>query len=108
MPFAVPAIEVAGDADTLCVGSPDRESHAALTFVSNHMSAQLFVDSFVLAFAEEMEIHFAESGREARGVRSPTVREGLIRNSALANARASDLLCLFVAQCFQCHPLAAI
>src|SRR5438309_10909173 len=106
MLLALPPIKIADDTDTLCVRRPHRKGDAAFAFVSNHMRAQLFVNSFVLAFAEQVEIHFAERGREAGGVRSPTVREGLIRNSALANARASDLLCLFVAQCFPCQPRA--
>src|SRR5438128_1092794 len=64
MLLALPPIEIADDADTLCVRRPHRKGDAALTFVSNHMRAQLFVNSFVLAFAEQVEIHFAERGRK--------------------------------------------
>src|SRR5215467_6599832 len=93
MPCGVPVIKVSDDADPIRSGRPHGKTHAALAFMSATMRAKLLVNSFVFTLTEEVEIDVAERGRKFRdGVGSPTVREGISRDRALAYARASDTL----------------
>src|SRR5206468_3286291 len=61
---AIPFIEVANDGYAFCIRCPDGERDALPAFVRDQMRAELFVDAFVLAFAKEMQVEFAERGRE--------------------------------------------
>ena len=54
--FAVPAVEVSDDTDTTRVWRPDSEGDALFSYVG----AEFFIDLFVAAFAEEMEIDVAK------------------------------------------------
>src|SRR5207302_11305270 len=56
---AIPAVEVADDADLIGTWRPNSKRDPAPAFVSHHMRAQLFIDAIVLALAEEMKIEFA-------------------------------------------------
>ena len=75
---ALPTVEVADDADLIGTRRPHRKRNPAPPLVSHHMRAQLFVDTNVLAFAEEVKIEFAERRCEVRaytsGLSGPVVR----------------------------------
>ena len=58
--FAVPAIEVTDDADAARVWRPDREGDTIRAALPGDVRAELFIDLFVAAFAEEMEIDVAK------------------------------------------------
>jgi hypothetical protein len=64
MPRVVPVIEVADYADAIRCGRPHSERHAAFAFMSPAVRAELFVNPFVLALAEKVEIDIAERGRK--------------------------------------------
>ena len=64
MRCTVPLIEVTNNANAFCIRGPDAKSNSTRAFVSHHLRTQFFVDVFVFAFAEEMQIEFAECGRE--------------------------------------------
>src|SRR5436309_2277924 len=61
---AVPAIEVAHDADAPCAGSPNSEVNTANAFERYHMGAELFVSVVVAALAHEVQIKPAEDDRK--------------------------------------------
>ena len=64
---AVPLVEVTDDANAFCIRGPDGKCDAAFTLMSSKARAELFVNALVFAFAEEVQIEFAEGGRELRG-----------------------------------------
>lgn len=68
MDAAVPAIEVADDADATSAGRPDGEVHAGDTIDGFDVGAELFVGVVVTAFAHEVEVEFSEEKREGVGV----------------------------------------
>src|SRR5215212_6669106 len=59
---SVPTIEVANNTNGRGLRRPDSKSNAARAAQLRHVRAEFFVDLFVFAFAEEMEIEFAEYG----------------------------------------------
>src|SRR5437588_133949 len=86
MLLAVPGVEVSYDTDVIRGGRPNSKRNSALAFMCDRMCAELVVNLPMLAFAEEMEIEIAEGWREAADcVRSPSIREGSIRDRALAS-----------------------
>ena len=62
MPGAIPFIEVADDAYAFGIRSPHGESDSTRAFMGRHMRAELFIDMFVFAFTEQMQVEFAERG----------------------------------------------
>ena len=60
MDAAVPAVEVADDADARGVRRPDREVHAGGAAERHRVRAELVVDAGVLAFAEQIEVVVGE------------------------------------------------
>jgi hypothetical protein len=60
----IPAIEVADDAHSIRRRRPNSESDAPFSVARERVRAELIVDTQMLAFAEEMEIEFAEYGRK--------------------------------------------
>ena len=54
--FGIPAVELADDRDTLRIGRPHREMRAAAAFNLHQMRTELFVQSCVLAFIEQMQV----------------------------------------------------
>jgi hypothetical protein len=58
--FAVPRVEVTDDADAESVWRPDGEGDAFGTADFGDVRAELFVDLFVPAFAEEMQINVTQ------------------------------------------------
>src|SRR5437016_4235294 len=67
MDAAVPAVEVANDADALCAGSPDREVNAPSAFKRYDVSAEFLVSVVMAAFAHEVEIELAQhNGKSIR------------------------------------------
>src|SRR6266404_5484542 len=64
MSGAVPFVEVTDHADALGIRRPDGECDSALAFMSQDMRAELFINMFVSAFTEQMQVEFAERGRE--------------------------------------------
>ena len=61
---AVPAVEVADHADAIRIRRPDRERDAQFALMCEAVSAELFIDAFVPAFAEEMKVDVPQSWRE--------------------------------------------
>ena len=61
---AVPLVEVTHDANAFGIRRPHGKRDPGQAFVRHHMRAELFIDAFVFAFAEEMQVEFAERGRE--------------------------------------------
>ena len=57
---AVPAVEVADDADALRVRRPDREVHAVGVADAHRVRAELVVDAGVVALAEQIEIEVGD------------------------------------------------
>jgi len=68
MDAAVPAIEVADDADAAGAGSPDGEVNAADTFEGNEMSAEFFISVVMAALAHEMQVKLSEDTGKSVGV----------------------------------------
>ena len=68
MDAAVPAVEIADDADAQRVGRPDGEMHAGDSGNFAEMRAELVVILEMSAFAEEVKIVIGENGRESEGV----------------------------------------
>src|SRR5439155_11178024 len=68
MDSAVPAVEVANDADALCAGSPDREVNAPNAFKRYDVSAEFLVSVVMAAFAHEVEVEFAQDHGEGIGI----------------------------------------
>ena len=65
---AVPAVEVADDADALRVGRPDREVHAGDAVDRQAMRAELLPRAVVRPFAEQMQIEVGEDLAELVGI----------------------------------------
>ena len=59
-----PVVEASDHAHVIRSRRPHRERDASLAFMSATMRAKLLIDSFVLAFAEEVEIDVTQSGRK--------------------------------------------
>ena len=68
MDAAVPAVEVANDADALCAGSPDCEVNAPNAFKCYDVSAEFLVSVVMAAFAHEVEIEFAQDHGKGIGI----------------------------------------
>ena len=68
MDAAIPAIEIAHDADALGAGGPNGEVNAADAFQGDHMSAQFFVSVVVAAFAHEIQIKLAKYDGKGIGI----------------------------------------
>src|SRR6185369_13610803 len=68
MPPPVPEIEIADDADALCVRRQYHEGDAIDAVQRHRVRAELVVDSLMGAFAEQMEIEVAQDRRKAVGV----------------------------------------
>ena len=64
---AVPTVKVTDDADTTSLWRPDGERNAFGATHFRDVRAELLVDLFVTAFAEEMEIDFAECNHGLHG-----------------------------------------
>ena len=67
MDATVPGIEIADDADALCVGRPDGELHATNAFNFADVRAERIVELVMRAFADQVQLEFGEHGR--KGVR---------------------------------------
>ena len=65
---AVPAVEVADHADSLCVGRPYREAHARNAEAFHRLRAQHAVALIEPAFAEKKEVVLADGAGEGIGV----------------------------------------
>src|SRR5260370_33502035 len=68
MDAAIPTVEIANNADSLCAGSPNGEVNAANAFEGDHMSAKFFVSVVVAAFAHEIQIKIAGYDGESIGI----------------------------------------
>ena len=65
--FASPTVEVTDDADTASVWRPDGEGDTVRAALFGDVCAELFIDLFVAAFAEEMEVDVAECNHGLHG-----------------------------------------
>ena len=65
---AIPIVEIADDADALCVGRPDGEVDAFHAADVAQMGAELGVALPVRAFAEQVQIVLGEQRREGVGI----------------------------------------
>lgn len=83
MAAPIPPVEVTDDARALGIGRPDYERDTRYTLVFERMRAEFFPESQVSAFADEVEVEFAE--RWAEGVRIA------VRYDVVAEARVSDM-----------------
>ncbi len=61
MAATVPAVEIAYDADALCVGSPDGKSCACVPVDLGQVSAQLFVDIVMVTLLVEVHVELTEN-----------------------------------------------
>src|SRR5215813_3894525 len=68
MDAAVPAVEIADDADAFCGWSPDSEVRAGDSVDGLCVRAELFVGVVVAAFGHEVKIEIAELVGECVGV----------------------------------------
>lgn len=68
MPSTVPVIEVADDADALCIGGPDGECGSLDAVHLAELRSEMVVELPKLAFAEEVRVELAEHAAEAVGV----------------------------------------
>ena len=68
MDAAVPAVEVADDADPDRVRRPDGEMHAGDAADLQRMRAELLVDAGVVALAEQVHVEVGEDPPEAVGI----------------------------------------
>src|SRR5260370_28988269 len=68
MDAAIPTIEIANNAESLCAGSPNGEVNAAHAFEGDHMSAKFLVSVVVAAFAHEIQIKLAEYDGKSIGI----------------------------------------
>jgi hypothetical protein len=64
---AVPIVEVTDNIDAASLWRPDGEGDAFSATDSGDVRAELFVDLFVPAFAEEMEVDVAECNHGLHG-----------------------------------------
>src|SRR5882724_1879641 len=64
MDTAVPAVEVADNADTFCAGSPYRKMNAANAFESDDMGTEFFISVVVAAFTHQVKIKLAQNNWE--------------------------------------------
>jgi hypothetical protein len=55
----MPSIEVSDEAYSIGIRGPDGERDSVHTVQREHVSAKLFIDPFMTAFAEQVEIDFA-------------------------------------------------
>src|SRR5215471_8071805 len=64
-PAAVPAVEVADDADPTSVRCPDRECYAFDAFMETRVSPQLAIAGEVIALPQKVDVKLTENRREA-------------------------------------------
>src|SRR5256714_5080508 len=65
---AIPAVEIADDADALCVRRPDGEIHAIGVADLAQMRAKLLVELKVISLGKKMQVHFAHDQAIAVGI----------------------------------------
>ncbi|MNC97226.1 hypothetical protein D3C83_148200 [compost metagenome] len=64
METTIPTIEVTDDAHTCRLRRPNRERHAVDSAHLPYVSAELVVDLFMLSFAKEIQVEFANGWRK--------------------------------------------
>src|SRR5687768_15509042 len=57
---SIPTVEISDHTHSLSIRGPDSESDTFNAVQCDDMRAQLFIDTFMAAFAKEMEVDFAE------------------------------------------------
>ncbi len=82
MDAAVPAVEVADNADAFGAGSPRGEVNAANAFESDDMGAEFFVSVVVAAFTHQVKVELAQNNGEGIGIEN---LEGIARVHASLN-----------------------
>src|SRR5689334_14919400 len=65
---AIPEIEVANDADALCVWREHDKADSFDAFMRHRVGAELIVEVEVIAFAEQVEIEIGQDRRETIGI----------------------------------------
>src|SRR2546423_4118823 len=65
---AIPAVEIADDADALRVRRPDSDIHASCIANRAKMRAELFVELLMIALGKQMQIHLAHDQAVAVGI----------------------------------------
>src|SRR5258706_6635353 len=92
MAGALPVVEVTDNANAFSISGPHGESNSPRAFVGHHMRAELFIDVLMPAFAEQVQVEFAECGREdVRGLWSGRAGYPLVRRVGSLTLR----LCAF-------------
>src|SRR5882724_37177 len=80
MAAAIPIVEIADDADALCIRSPNGEARAGDAIDSAELGAEFVVNAAFVALAEEIEVGFAESWQKGIGIAGAMDLAGFIRN----------------------------
>ena len=65
MPASVPVIEIADNTDAKSIRRPYREMHTADAQDTINMRTQFVIQALVRALTDQMQIQFAEMGRES-------------------------------------------
>ena len=68
MSAAIPKIEIANDANALCVRREDDKRHATDAFHAYHMRAELVEKALMSAFSQQVQIEICQDRRKIIGI----------------------------------------
>src|SRR5262249_29475593 len=89
MEAAIPVVEVANDADPLGIWGPDGKACAGDAVGGAEVRTQLIVDAAFVAFAEEIEIGFAEGRQEGIGIARAMDLAGFVGNDEVVGINSA-------------------